>query len=542
MVKELSSVANQLGRKRTLCELYGAGGWDLRFEDMKRIGDWLEVLGVNLLDEHLSYVTLRGARKADHPQSFSYHEPWWDSYHVMAGYFTRLTAAMCQGEQVNHILVIEPTTTAWMYQADPTQAAQLDQIGKTLLRPADVAGAGPGGVRHRLRGHHGAARRRSTGRTQLQGRPADLRRPSSSRRDREPSTPRRWTCWSDTRRPAAAVISLRPGAGAGRRPAVGPRREAGPKPVAGGIACGADSARAAAPGMGGVDPAIRRADGDKGILFHQRRRLDDGDLLLPGQHEHRAPDRAASSSRRPRASNSGTPSPARHWRTRSGEDGSAVVAEFELPPCGSLLLFFSKSREQAASAVAKEKTTTIQPAGPMQIRRVEPNVLTLDYMDVTAGGETRKSAYFYQANQFAFQKNGMERNPWDSAVQFKDELIRKKFPPESGFEATYRFTIEGRVPKPLWIVIERPGPVHDHLQRQAGRRRAQAGAGNKVLVARPGVRQDRHHRGRQDRRERGDDQGPAVHDLPRAGAGLRAGRFLAPADQVGLRDRAAAAA
>jgi hypothetical protein len=62
----------------------------------------------------------------------------------------------------------------------------------------------------------------------------------------------------------------------------------------------------------------------------------------------------------------------------------------------------------------------------------------------------------YQACQFAFQKNGMERNPWDSAVQFKDELIRKTFPPESGVEATYRFTIEGPVHKPLWIVIERP--------------------------------------------------------------------------------------
>ena len=133
MVKELSSLANQLGCKRRLCELYGAGGWDLRFEDMKRIGDWLEVLGVNLLDEHLSYVTLRGARKADHPQSFSYHEPWWDSYHVMAGYFTRSTAAMCQGEQVNKILVIEPTTTAWMYQADPKQAAHLEQIGKSFF-------------------------------------------------------------------------------------------------------------------------------------------------------------------------------------------------------------------------------------------------------------------------------------------------------------------------------------------------------------------------------------------------------------------------
>jgi hypothetical protein len=34
MVRELASVANQLGRQRTLCEIYGAGGWDLRFEDM----------------------------------------------------------------------------------------------------------------------------------------------------------------------------------------------------------------------------------------------------------------------------------------------------------------------------------------------------------------------------------------------------------------------------------------------------------------------------------------------------------------------------
>ncbi|MHC4518216.1 MAG: glycosyl hydrolase, partial [Planctomycetota bacterium] len=93
-VKELSSVANQFGRRRTLCEAYGAGGWDLRFEDMKRIGDWLYVLGVNTLDEHLSYVTIRGARKRDHPQSFSYHAPWWQAYHVMAEYFTRLSLVM----------------------------------------------------------------------------------------------------------------------------------------------------------------------------------------------------------------------------------------------------------------------------------------------------------------------------------------------------------------------------------------------------------------------------------------------------------------
>ena len=109
-------MANQLGKKRTLCEAYGAGGWDLRFEDMKRIGDWLYVLGINTLDQHLSYITIRGARKWDYPQSFSYHEPWWKAYHVLAGYFTRLSAAMSQGEQVNRVLLLEPTTSAWIYQ------------------------------------------------------------------------------------------------------------------------------------------------------------------------------------------------------------------------------------------------------------------------------------------------------------------------------------------------------------------------------------------------------------------------------------------
>jgi hypothetical protein len=94
--------------------------------------------------------------------------------------------------------------------------------------------------------------------------------------------------------------------------------------------------------------------------------------------------------------------------------------------------------------------------GPTVVRRLEPNVLTLDYVDITAGGETKTNSYFYPAGQFAFQKNGMPRNPWDSAVQFKDELITKKFAPDSGFTASYKFTIEGVVPKNLAIVIERP--------------------------------------------------------------------------------------
>jgi hypothetical protein len=64
--------------------------------------------------------------------------------------------------------------------------------------------------------------------------------------------------------------------------------------------------------------------------------------------------------------------------------------------------------------------------------------------------------YCYNATQFLFQKFGWEKNPWDHAVQFRDEIITKPFPADSRFEATYRFRIAERVPKGLEIVIERP--------------------------------------------------------------------------------------
>jgi pimeloyl-ACP methyl ester carboxylesterase len=110
----------------------------------------------------------------------------------------------------------------------------------------------------------------------------------------------------------------------------------------------------------------------------------------------------------------------------------------------------------APSQPTAETVEVIQASQAPEIRRLEPNVLTLDYVEVTAGGETRRNLYTYQANQFVWQKNGLERNPWDSAVQFKEELISRKFAPGSGFEASYRFQLEGIPPTNLAMVIERP--------------------------------------------------------------------------------------
>jgi hypothetical protein len=447
MVRELSSVANQLGLKRTLCEVYGAGGWDLRFEDMKRIGDWLQVLGVNTLNEHLSYVTIRGARKRDHPQSFSYHEPWWDAYHVSASYLTRVSVALAHGEQINRVLVLEPTTTAWMYQGD---GARLNPLGDSFFKLVMALDAAQ--VEYDLGCEDVLTRHASVAGKELKVGQRSYKVvvvPAFT----ENVNSKTAKLLEDFLQAGGAVVAC------GEAPA---RVDGSISARVREVATNKNWRNVNVDEVPEVlhkwsDPelfSVTRTRDDHGILFHHRRQLEDGEVLFLVNTSIES-------------SSSGVfQSNARgieKWDLSSGEVArypfetrdKGVKARFTLPPSGSLLLFLSKKPLTPAPTVT-EANLTVAATGPLEIRRLEPNVLTLDYVDITAGGETRTNVYFYQANQFAWQKNGMERNPWDSAVQFKDELISKRFPPESGFTARYKFIVEGAVPKSLAIVIERP--------------------------------------------------------------------------------------
>ncbi len=447
-VKELSSVANQLGRTRTLCEAYGAGGWDLRFEDMKRIGDWLLVLGVNTLDEHLSYIALRGARKRDHPQSFSYHEPWWDAYHVMAEYFTRLSLVISQGRQVNRILVIEPTTTTWMYQGATIPAGRLREIGdrfQALLMDLERAQVEYDVGCEDIIARHGSVNgaRFQVGHCTydtviLPPLTENLDPPMMALLEAYAQAGGAVLCCGD----APAFVN---GSPSGRGQAL--VKKAGWKRVE------AKDVPASLLARSDDGFAVERQKGDKGILFHHRRHVKDGQFLLLVNTSIESPSAGTIRSDRKGF---------RQWNLNTGEIESypfektdqGIVADFELPPSGSLLLFLSQEAVKPRQELNVEKIRVPALSAKMEVHRVQANVLTLDYVDITAG-ETLNDVYFYRANQFAFQKNGMERNPWDSAVQLRDQLITKTFPASSGFTASYRFTIETAVPKNLAIVIER---------------------------------------------------------------------------------------
>ncbi len=444
--REISSLANQFDR-RTLCEIYGAGGWDLRFEDMKRIGDWLSVLGVNTLNQHLQYITLRGARKRDHPQSFSYHTPWWDAYHVSAQYLARLSAALSQGEQINRILIIEPTTTAWMYQGN---GGKLNAIGDSFFKLLMTLEAAQ--IEYDLGCEDVIARHGSV----------NGKRFRVGRRDYDVVV-----LPPHTENINAAVADLGEDflLGGGNIVCLGeaPSRMDGAESwrVSEGInepgwkfAKVEDAVEVLGRWNRHDEFRITRSANDRGILFHNRRQLTDGELLFLVNTSIESPSKGELFSRQKGIE---------QWDAYSGKvqaypfsaAPAGVNASFELPPSGSLLLFLSNKPLKPAPAVS-EVVTVLRPQGPPAIQRLEPNVLTLDYVDITAGGESKKDVYFYDAQRFAFQRNGLDRNPWDSAVQFKDELISKTFPATSGFTASYKFTIEGNVPGNLAIVIERP--------------------------------------------------------------------------------------
>jgi hypothetical protein len=447
--REVSSVANQLGRSRTLSEGYGAGGWDLRFEDMKRIGDWLYVLGINTLDQHLSYVSLRGARKRDHPQSFSYHEPWWDAYHVSASYFARLSVAMSAGEQLNDVLVIEPTTTAWMYNGAGKAPAELERLGKNfqdLLNSLERSQVEYDLGCEDVMARHGA----------VQGDRLRVGRRAYRTVVVPPFT-------ENLNAPTVALLErFLKGGGVVIAAGAPPERVDGAISTRGpglAVSAGWKTVQAA-----DVPPeliarqrddfAIARRAGDRGILFHHRRQVDGGQLLLLVN---------TSIESRSAGTVDAVAGGVEEWDPAAGQirpfpferTARGVRLSFDLPEAGSLLLRLTEATLPPSGPVT-ERVVALDAAAPPAVRRVGPNVLVLDYLDVRAGGGTLERAYFYQASQFGFQKNGVERNPWDSAVQFRDELIRRTFPASSGLEATYRFTIKDRVPAGLSIVIERP--------------------------------------------------------------------------------------
>jgi len=454
-VRELSSLANQLGRKRTLSETYGASGWDLTFFDQKRIGDWEYALGVNFLNQHLVFSTIAGARKRDHPLSFSYHEPWWQAYRLMNDYFGRLSAALSSGEQLNRILVIEPTSSAWMYYSPVGRNENLNRLGQgfqdfvhTLEKLQVEYDLGSEFVLQE--------KGRVEGKRLVVGmRNYELVILPPGTENLEESTA---TLLKDYLKKGGRVLSW-----AGGQIYAGGRLSTLTADLAAykgfRIMAGQDLSAELFPKFLKNDIQFVNLSGED-RLFHHRRQLQDGQLLFLANV---SPDQTASGREilKGRAveeweafTGRATAYPARIKRGRA-------FIDFSLKPGQSLLLAVYKGRKRDWRPAAGHKTTEageILNLKPVRVKRLDPNLLTLDYCDLGQGGKIQKDLYFYQAQQKTYHWHGWSKNPWDSGVQYQDQIIsRNRFAEGTGFRADFHFQVAAGVDsKSLRLAVERP--------------------------------------------------------------------------------------
>lgn len=111
---QLTSVANQLGKKKILSETFAACGWNVSFEDLRRIYEHQLVHGVNLLCQHLEGYSLRGLRKRDYPASLFKQQPWWEDYRAFNDTVSRIGMLLADGDVNFKILVLHTVESGWL--------------------------------------------------------------------------------------------------------------------------------------------------------------------------------------------------------------------------------------------------------------------------------------------------------------------------------------------------------------------------------------------------------------------------------------------
>jgi hypothetical protein len=433
-VKELSSVANQFGRIRTLCETYGGAGWEITMKDLKRLGDWQYALGVNLMNQHLYFFSIAGTRKYDYPPSFSYHNPWFKSYGYLNKYYGRLSVALSAGKQVNKILVLEPTTTAWMY--DSYLRKQRDSIFykiglsfqnfitklEKMQIEYDLGSEDIIAKKGNVAGNGFTVGERNYNRVVIPPMTDNLERNVFEMLKQYTANGGILVAYSLPTRINGTVNSE----------AIEFFKS---KKVI----------NADVPNSDFVfnNDEITFSNIKGGNLFHHRRKLDDGQILF-----------LTNSSLTDAVSGSVTieGSDAVILNAFTGEfadfketkEGKNIHIDFFMNPVESILLYVANKKLGGFNIPAKHNVINVEAKHPITVKPEKDNVLPIDFCDVIVNRKNFNEIHTYNASQKVFIEHGFpDGSPWDQKVQFKTDIIDKdNFGMNSGFSANYHFTIK----------------------------------------------------------------------------------------------------
>jgi len=112
--KGATSVANQYGIERVLSELFGVSGHNMSFEDRMWITSWHTIMGVNFMCPHLYLYSMKGERKRDYPPTISHHQPYWTHNNAFEDYSARLCYFATVGQNTAEVCVLHPLESAYI--------------------------------------------------------------------------------------------------------------------------------------------------------------------------------------------------------------------------------------------------------------------------------------------------------------------------------------------------------------------------------------------------------------------------------------------
>jgi hypothetical protein len=451
-VKELSSVANQMGYRRTLSETYGGGGWDETFRDFKRLGDWEYVLGVNFMNQHLSHLSISGARKYDYPPTFSYHSPWWSYYKTLNMHYSRLSMALSAGEQVNDVLILEPTTSIWLYYAYRHSNPAFRNIGQsfqtfiTALEKAQVEyDLGSENIikdQGKVKRDKFIIGKRAYSKVVIPPMTENLDAPT-------------FKLLKDFVRNGGKILAFsKPGLLDGKKSPELDKLFAGnenpvffeeltPQVIAAQFA----------------SPDITFPETGSGNLFHHRRVMNDGQVLflVNSDMENYSSGKAVVKGKDAVELNTVT---GKICDYPESENGNMIQLDFNIPPAGSLLLYVFDGKQSGFELpVSTGRYVAVEPSSPLSVQPADRNVLTIDFCDLELGEQVSQDLHIFDAADKVYKFHGFsDGNPWNTSVQYKDNIIRRDTFSTGGFKVTYKFHVAGDFDmSDMQAVVERPG-------------------------------------------------------------------------------------
>ena len=453
-VKELASAANQAGRERKLSETYGGSGWDLTFADMKRNGDWEYALGVNLMNQHLTYFSMAGARKYDYPPTFDYHEPWWKNYKYLNTHYARLLLALSSGKQVNDILILEPTTSSWLYDSytnPDKKSAEIGQVFQTFVTTLEKDQ-----IEYDL-GSENIIKNMGT----VSGGKLVVGHASYSRvvippmmENLDHST---FELLERFVRTGGKLIIF-----------------SVPTLLDGSVSEEVKNFFEKNISMIYIEDQLRTETIKElfsnnnlifegvsgGMQYHHRRSLSDGQeiFIVNSSLSDQLTGSLTAKGKDALEMNTLTGDVSSYPNEQSGEN---VKLSYSIPPAGSLLLFIPDKKTVGYSTSLKSNNyIAIKSVSPMKVTKSDDNVLMIDFCDIEVGNEVTRDLNTYYAADKIFRYYGFKNgNPWNTSVQFRKNITsRDTFGLKTGFTATYHFSIKSNIDFSAFkAVVERPG-------------------------------------------------------------------------------------